>query len=310
MAQIAKLEDLWRENPEAKLEDADAQSGEEEMQPILLRYEDAYQYQNIIGPLVKIEADYDKRIKESQTENDIIIRWDMGLNQKRLAWFSMPKLESGEVRLAVWDELRLKFNGMMSNGMGALKGMQALGNGTYKGWEGVGSVIKTPNSKPWQLSVLTPDVSDEICLELRRSDGAPADCTHGFSVDFVWKATSFDRMQMAMKTFAIDEKSVSGYIVRLLVILLANCPVSQAAGPRVGAASSPNTDAQAVFSPKSARTQPFSDGRGESRPAKAPQLDSRSTRYRQNGYIRVHRLPLGQNEPRSGPRLCAIQCCR
>jgi regulator of nonsense transcripts 1 len=30
----------------------------------------------------------------------------------------------------------------------------------------------------------------------------------------VWKSTSFDRMQLAMKTFAIDEKSVSAYIVR------------------------------------------------------------------------------------------------
>jgi hypothetical protein len=34
-------------------------------------------------------------------------------------------------------------------------------------------------------------------------------------VDFVWKATSFDRMQAAMRTFAIDEKSVSGYIVSM-----------------------------------------------------------------------------------------------
>jgi hypothetical protein len=30
------------------------------------RYEDAYQYQNIFGPLVKMEADYDRRLKESQ----------------------------------------------------------------------------------------------------------------------------------------------------------------------------------------------------------------------------------------------------
>ena len=30
------------------------------------RYEDAYQYQNIFGPLVKLEADYDKKLKESQ----------------------------------------------------------------------------------------------------------------------------------------------------------------------------------------------------------------------------------------------------
>jgi regulator of nonsense transcripts 1 len=37
MSQIAKLEELWRENPMAKLEDAEAQTGEEEMQPILLR---------------------------------------------------------------------------------------------------------------------------------------------------------------------------------------------------------------------------------------------------------------------------------
>jgi regulator of nonsense transcripts 1 len=60
---------------------------------------------------------------------------------------------------------------------------------------------------------LNTDVSDEIALELRRSDGVPSDCSTGFSVDYVWKSTSFDRMQSAMKTFALDERSVSGYIV-------------------------------------------------------------------------------------------------
>ena len=38
MVQMAKLEDLWRDNPNANLEDAEAQTGEEDMQPILLRY--------------------------------------------------------------------------------------------------------------------------------------------------------------------------------------------------------------------------------------------------------------------------------
>jgi regulator of nonsense transcripts 1 len=56
------------------------------------------------------------------------------------------------------------------------------------------------------------DVSEEIGLELKRSDGVPSECTHSFAADFVWKSTSFDRMQLAMKTFAVDEKSVSGYI--------------------------------------------------------------------------------------------------
>ncbi|KAF8495310.1 ATP dependent helicase [Gautieria morchelliformis] len=188
-AQINRLEDLWREQPSATLEDLEKPGVDDEPQPILVRYEDAYQYQNIFGPLVKIEADYDKRLKESQTQTDITVRWDLGLNQKRVAWFNLPKLESGEVRLAVGDELRLRYAGEM-----------------HKAWEGVGHVIKIPNN-----------VSDEIGLELRRAEGVPSECTHNFSADFVWKSTSFDRMQLAMKTFAVDEKSVSGYIYHKLL---------------------------------------------------------------------------------------------
>lgn len=145
--QINKLEEVWKENATATLEDLEKPGIDDEPQPVLLKYEDAYQYQNIFGPLVKIEADYDKRLKESQTQENIVVRWDMGLNQKRVAWFSLPKLESGEVRLAVGDELRLKYNGEL-----------------HKPWEGVGHVIKVPNSqssstccqRPYYLVPLLP----------------------------------------------------------------------------------------------------------------------------------------------------------
>lgn len=60
-------------------------------------------------------------------------------------------------------------------------------------------------------------MSDEIGLELRKNEGVPTDLMHNFIADFVWKSTSFDRMQNAMKTFALDEKSVSGYIVSALI---------------------------------------------------------------------------------------------
>uniref|UniRef100_A0A0W0FF72 AAA+ ATPase domain-containing protein n=1 Tax=Moniliophthora roreri TaxID=221103 RepID=A0A0W0FF72_MONRR len=123
------------------------------------------------------------------TQTDITVRWDIGLNQKRVAWFCLPKLESGEVRLAVGDELRLRYLGEL-----------------HKPWEGVGHVIKIPNN-----------VSDEVALELRRTEGVPSECTQNFAADFVWKSTSFDRMQLAMKTFAVDEKSVSGYIYHKLL---------------------------------------------------------------------------------------------
>lgn len=67
---LAPVLTLWplcfQDNPSATLEDLEKPGVDEEPQHVLLRYEDAYQYQNIFGPLVKLEADYDKKLKESQ----------------------------------------------------------------------------------------------------------------------------------------------------------------------------------------------------------------------------------------------------
>ena len=188
---IGRLEDAWKEGSEdVKAQDLDNIDAEEEIQPVLQRYEDAYQYQNIFGPLVKIEADYDRRLKEAQNQENISVRWDQGLNQKYTAWFIMPKLELGDIRLAVGDELRLKYKG-----------------DARREWEGRGFVIKIPNN-----------VSDEVCLELKSRDkDIPTECTTHFTIDYVWKSTSFDRMQTAMKTFAINETSVSGFIYHKLL---------------------------------------------------------------------------------------------
>lgn len=92
------------------------------------------------------------------------------------------------------------------------------------------------------------DHSDEVAIELKSNAGVPSECTHNFVVDFVWKSTSFDRyanillwihfscmclvlcfsiesdyhepfyrMQAALKTFAVDETSVWGYIYHKLL---------------------------------------------------------------------------------------------
>ena len=87
-SQINKLEEMWKENAEATLEDIDKPGIDEDVGEVQLRYEDAYQYQNVFGPLVKMEADYDRRARESQTIPDLVIRWDEGLNQKKIAYFS------------------------------------------------------------------------------------------------------------------------------------------------------------------------------------------------------------------------------
>lgn len=186
--QINKLEELWKENPDATLEDLEKPGLDEEPQQVLLRYDDAYQYQNIFGPLVKLEADYDKKLKESQTQDNMAVRWDVGLNKKRIAYFHMPKAND-EMKLMHGDELRIRYVGDL-----------------HKAWSGVGHVIKIPDN-----------YSDEVAIELKSNAGVPFECTHNFVVDFVWKSTSFDRMQAAMKTFAVDETSVWGYIYHKLL---------------------------------------------------------------------------------------------
>ena len=71
-AQITKLEDLWKDSPNADFEDLDKKAEEEnEVRRVTVRYEDGYNYQNVFGPLVKLEADYDKKVKESQTQENV-----------------------------------------------------------------------------------------------------------------------------------------------------------------------------------------------------------------------------------------------
>ena len=57
---INKLEDLWKENVDAGFHDLEKPGVDEDPAQVLLRYQDGYQYQNIFGPLVKLEADFDK----------------------------------------------------------------------------------------------------------------------------------------------------------------------------------------------------------------------------------------------------------
>ncbi len=41
------------------------------MPHVLMKYEDGYQYQNVYGPLVKLEADNDRMLKEALTLEDV-----------------------------------------------------------------------------------------------------------------------------------------------------------------------------------------------------------------------------------------------
>ncbi|CAA91194.2 ATP-dependent RNA helicase Upf1 [Schizosaccharomyces pombe] len=187
--QMVRLEELWRKDPNANLEDLDKPIEDDSLPSVELRYKDAHAYQAVLSPLIQAEADYDKRLKESQTQKDVVVRWDQAINKRYTAWFLLPKLESGEIRLAIGDEMKLTYEGELR-----------------APWSSTGYVIKIPNN-----------VSDEVGLELKRSDKVPIECTHNFSVDYVWKSTSFDRMQTALRLFATDGSRLSSFLYHKLL---------------------------------------------------------------------------------------------
>ncbi|KAL0019947.1 hypothetical protein WJX79_002722 [Trebouxia sp. C0005] len=189
-AQINRLEEAWKVNPKATVDDIDKPGEDDEPAHVALKYDDAYVYQNVFGPLIKLEADYDKSLKEAQARENVTVRWDVALNKKRIAHFVFSKDDS-ELRVMPGDELKLKH--------------PCPGDGRQGKWEATGHIVKLQDS------------SEEVTMELRDSQKLPIDTTTGFVVEYVWKSTSFDRMQRAMKMFAVDETSVSGYLYHRLL---------------------------------------------------------------------------------------------
>ena len=71
-------------------------------QILMRRYDDAYAYQNVFGPLVKLEAEYDRMMKESQGRQDVTVRWEVALNEKHLARFVFQRDEN-DLRLTTGE---------------------------------------------------------------------------------------------------------------------------------------------------------------------------------------------------------------
>ncbi|KJP87800.1 hypothetical protein AK88_02556 [Plasmodium fragile] len=187
---VNKLEELWKNKKDVYIDELDAEILNDEPVKVELRYKDAYHYQSIFAPLIQVEADYDKSIKEGQKQANVTVRWDIGLNKKRYAHFIYVKEES-ELRLVAGDELKLSYT---------------YADGSV--WSCEGHISRIHNT-------------EEIALELRTSATANGpwvdNITTGYTVEFVWKSTAYDRMQLALNEFAQDSYSLSGYLYHKLL---------------------------------------------------------------------------------------------
>lgn len=105
--QMRGLEELWKTDPNATnrlgadgdIAAIDSLLSAEHVDHVLITYEDAQHFQRVYCPLVTLEAEYDKKMKESQAQQNIEIKWDLSLGRKRLMHF---KKASG-IKKAVSD---------------------------------------------------------------------------------------------------------------------------------------------------------------------------------------------------------------
>lgn len=191
-AQINKLEDLWKENPDATQFDLDRPGPDDEYVTILpdMRYDDGYNYQNIVAPLVQLEADEDKRSKEEQKQEDLSVVWESGVGRSKIALLTFSGLE--EMRVVPGDEIVLRLDAQATRLHGAK-------------WEGRGTVQRISDGT---IEMLMRSVD----IPTQQMKGEKIPITEGYSAEFVWKNAVYDRMHRALKAFAIDDTSVSGYL--------------------------------------------------------------------------------------------------
>ena len=206
-AQISKLEDMWRTNPNATIDEMPSTERIEEdptnkLQPVALAYHDAFHYQSVFGPLVASEAENDRLMKEGQSSKNVSVRWDVSVDKKRLCFFMFTR-EEHEAKLMPGDELKISIENLDPK----TGNVHLIPTNETVTWEAVGYVIK-----------VLP--SEEVCLELKpmySQAKGPWDCVRGFRVSFVWKSVTYDRMQKALKSFASDDTSLSSVLYHILL---------------------------------------------------------------------------------------------
>lgn len=93
MDQIVALEELRIREPDAQLEDIAKKRFRERLSDVKIFYISGDEYVKTFIPLIDKEAEYDKLLKESQTQNDVTVRWEISLKHKNLAYFMFSSKE-------------------------------------------------------------------------------------------------------------------------------------------------------------------------------------------------------------------------
>lgn len=171
---MSKMEEKW-EKDKLKVSEEKPKFLGNFLKPVKLCYNDGQDYLDTFEPLVSAEEEYDRKLKESQKKPGITITFSKS-NRRYMCKFLYPR-EDSESKLVPGDELKI---------------IDPKTNNTFRGF-----IIKI-------------ELDEEVHLELEKCREVLTDGI--YTVEFVWRGTSFRRMLDGLYAFVNDESSVSSYI--------------------------------------------------------------------------------------------------
>lgn len=182
--QINTLEDLWKQNPNAIIEYSPESDDEDEIQEIQSNYKDENDYWRTMQPLVNIEEEYDKKMKEGQIKKNVELTWKSS-NGKTTASFYFAR-DDNDFKLAPGDELNVSL---------------PKNNSDENFWKEIGMISRMYN--------------EEIIITFGEFSNCPTNVNKGFTIDVVWKGTSYTRMKYALNEF--KKKKMSNYLKKKIL---------------------------------------------------------------------------------------------
>ena len=182
---MSKMEDKWEKEKLLASQEKPKYIGNY-LKSVKLCYNDGQDYLDIFEPLISAEEEYDRKLKETQKKTNINTKFYQS-GKKIIAKFPYPR-EDNEIKLVPGDELKIT---------------DPKSGRNYRGF------------------VIDIEIEDIIHLELDMHKSSNKNSLSNdieslqdgnFTIEFVWKGTSFKRMLDGLYIFVNEESSVSNYI--------------------------------------------------------------------------------------------------
>ncbi len=182
--EIRALESLWKSKPAATLNDL-VQGNKLELQKLRLTYVDALDYSNSFKPVLDVELEADKQLKEEDVLDNLAVTWQVKGN-KALATF---QIDFGDLRsrIVIGDELLLSCGGIL-----------------HPQWSNKG-YIKSIDE-------------DRLTVEFKKGSPPPVSLRSSpFHMQVCFNAISYTRMFDAIRLFLNHAELISPYLYEMIL---------------------------------------------------------------------------------------------